>query len=61
MDKIKKTITVCLDRPDWGLVSCWSPWGFMSVKIPCKECSALILPSTGERTGGLCMPCKNGI
>ena len=32
----------------------------MSDKIPCKECSALILPSTGERTGGLCMPCKNG-
>lgn len=32
----------------------------MSEKIPCAECQALVLPSTAERTGGLCMPCKNG-
>ncbi|MFD2232124.1 DMP19 family protein [Alkalimarinus sediminis] len=32
----------------------------MSDKIPCNECGALVLPSTAERTGGLCMPCKNG-
>jgi Domain of unknown function (DUF4375) len=29
-------------------------------KLPCKECGAEILPSTAERTGGKCMPCKNG-
>ncbi|WP_445363671.1 DMP19 family protein [Microbulbifer sp. ANSA003] len=33
----------------------------MSEKVPCKECQALILPSTAERTSGLCMACKNGI
>jgi hypothetical protein len=32
----------------------------MSEKIPCTECGAAVLPSTAERTGGLCMPCKNG-
>ena len=32
----------------------------MSDKIPCTECGAMVLPSTAERTGGLCMPCKNG-
>ena len=32
----------------------------MKEKIPCKECRALILPSTTEKYGGLCMPCKNG-
>ncbi len=32
----------------------------MSGKIPCIKCGALLLPSTAERTGGLCMPCKNG-
>jgi len=32
----------------------------VSDKIPCLECEALVLPSTAERTGGLCMPCKNG-
>jgi hypothetical protein len=32
----------------------------MSDKIPCSECGALVLPSTAEGTGGLCMPCKNG-
>ena len=32
----------------------------MSEKVPCTECDAAILPSTAERTGGLCMPCKNG-
>lgn len=32
----------------------------MSDKVKCKMCEALILPSTSDRTGGLCMPCKNG-
>jgi Domain of unknown function (DUF4375) len=32
----------------------------MSDKVPCKECGAEILPSTADRTGGMCMPCKNG-
>ena len=32
----------------------------MPDKIQCKECEALVLPSTAERTGGLCMPCKKG-
>ncbi|TBW43488.1 DUF4375 domain-containing protein [Marinobacter halodurans] len=32
----------------------------MSEKVPCTECGAAILASTAERTGGLCMPCKNG-
>lgn len=31
----------------------------MVEKIPCKECNTPILPSTAQRTGGLCMPCKN--
>ncbi|NTV46381.1 MAG: hypothetical protein HGB11_07650 [Chlorobiales bacterium] len=26
-------------------------------RIPCKRCSALILPTTANITGGLCMPC----
>ncbi|PQJ37249.1 hypothetical protein BTO00_23470 [Vibrio campbellii] len=29
-------------------------------KVPCRECEAMVLPSTAKRTGGLCMPCKNG-
>jgi len=33
----------------------------MTDKVPCKECKALILPSTAARTDGLCMACKNGI
>lgn len=32
----------------------------MIEKIPCTKCEALVLPSTAERTGGLCMPCKSG-
>jgi len=32
----------------------------MSDRTPCKECDASILLSTSERTGGFCMPCKNG-
>jgi hypothetical protein len=32
----------------------------MSDKVLCKECSVKILPSTADRTGGMCMPCKNG-
>lgn len=27
------------------------------VRIPCKECNALILPATASHTGGLCMQC----
>jgi hypothetical protein len=27
-------------------------------KIPCEACGALILPTTAQSTGGLCMPCK---
>lgn len=33
----------------------------MTDKIPCKECNELILPKTAERTGGICMACKQGI
>lgn len=32
----------------------------MSDKISCTECGALVLLSTAKRTGGVCMPCKNG-
>ncbi len=32
----------------------------MNDKVPCEGCQALILPSTAERTGGFCMPCKSG-
>jgi len=32
----------------------------VSAKVPCKTCSAEILASTAEMTGGLCMPCKKG-
>jgi hypothetical protein len=27
-------------------------------RIPCINCGALILPTTAQRTDGLCMPCK---
>lgn len=30
-------------------------------KIPCDTCGALILPATAEKTGGICMACKQGI
>lgn len=30
-------------------------------KTPCTDCGALILPSTAEETGGVCMACKRGI
>jgi DNA-directed RNA polymerase subunit M/transcription elongation factor TFIIS len=30
-------------------------------KIPCEKCGALILPTTAESTGGVCMACKQGI
>lgn len=33
----------------------------MTVKVPCTECGAIILPATAKSTGGLCMPCKQGI
>jgi len=29
-------------------------------KVPCSGCGAPILPSTAQRTGGLCMPCSRG-
>ena len=32
----------------------------MVMKIPCIECGELILLTTAEKTGGLCIPCKNG-
>ncbi|UTY60495.1 DUF4375 domain-containing protein [Massilia sp. erpn] len=32
----------------------------MNERFPCRICGALILGSTAERTGGLCMPCKGG-
>jgi hypothetical protein len=32
----------------------------MADRIPCTACGALILPTTAESTGGLCMPCKQG-
>jgi hypothetical protein len=32
----------------------------MTEKVPCTKCGALVLPSTAERTGGVCMACKNG-
>lgn len=27
------------------------------VRVPCKQCGALVLSSTADHTGGLCMPC----
>ncbi len=33
----------------------------MSNRLPCKQCGASILAATAERTGGLCMACKQGI
>jgi hypothetical protein len=32
----------------------------MTQRLPCTVCGELILSSTAERTGGLCMPCKGG-
>ncbi len=32
----------------------------MSTRVACQKCGASILPATAERTGGLCMPCKEG-
>lgn len=32
----------------------------MTDRVPCSACGAAILPSTAEKTGGLCMPCKGG-
>jgi hypothetical protein len=32
----------------------------MTEKVPCKECQALILPSTAASNDGLCWPCKRG-
>ncbi len=29
-------------------------------RLPCIHCGELILTTTAERTGGLCMPCKGG-
>lgn len=33
----------------------------MNDKILCKECNELILQQTAEKTGGICMACKQGI
>ncbi|MCA1196685.1 DMP19 family protein [Sphingomonas sp. R647] len=30
-------------------------------KLPCNDCGTLILPTTAESTGGVCMACKQGI
>jgi len=30
------------------------------VKIPCRKCGSLILPTTAAKTDGLCMPCNKG-
>jgi hypothetical protein len=27
--------------------------------LPCRRCGAMILPTTAQATGGLCMPCRN--
>lgn len=32
----------------------------ITVRLPCKTCGESILPSTAERTGGVCMPCQSG-
>lgn len=32
----------------------------MTQKIPCRECQALILPTTAVDNNGLCWPCKRG-
>lgn len=32
----------------------------MTERVACIECGVLILPSTAERTAGLCMPCMGG-
>ena len=26
-------------------------------RVPCQQCGAMVLPTTSEKTGGLCMPC----
>ncbi len=33
----------------------------MVAKVPCRECGAMILPTTAETNGGICMACKQGI
>jgi len=30
----------------------------MIQRVPCRECGAMILPTTSKVTGGLCMPCR---
>ena len=32
----------------------------MTERVACVECGAMILLTTAEDTGGLCMPCRNG-
>lgn len=29
----------------------------IALRVPCKQCGALVLPSTASLTGGMCMPC----
>jgi hypothetical protein len=33
----------------------------MTEKVPCQKCNELILPYTAEKTGGICMACKQGV
>lgn len=33
----------------------------MTDKLPCKQCNEMILQQTAEKTGGICMACKQGI
>ncbi len=32
----------------------------MNSKVPCEKCGVMILPTTAEGTGGICMPCDKG-
>ncbi len=32
----------------------------MTTRLPCLQCSALILPDTALKNNGLCLPCKGG-
>lgn len=32
----------------------------MTLRVPCPQCGAKILPETAKKNGGLCMPCYGG-
>src|SRR5262249_21517037 len=32
----------------------------MNNRVPCIRCGVLILPTTADKTGGLCKPCSGG-